>query len=171
MFRISGLLIMILAFGLAGIMKSEELKQRIRLLEEVQDMILRLKSQMQYFREPLEILLDKLSKTADSRAFYLLNECRVDLQNKSGDIAQIWAENTVLIYKAAPLTSEDKDVISQIGTYLGQTDFAGQKIQFEYTEERLHRQIQQARELYSRKGPLYQKIGFLGGAAAALVIL
>lgn len=166
-----GLVCMIAALGLAGILKAEELKSRIRLLEDIQYMLLNLKSQMFYFREPLQILLEKLSKTADSRAFLLLNACALELWDKNGDIGQIWAENTVRIYKRTSLTQEDLEIIAQIGTYLGQTDFAGHQIQFECTEERLRQQIQQARETDRQKSPMYRKIGFIGGAAAALIVL
>ena len=171
MLKAVGLITMVLAFGAAGIMKSEELKNRIRLLEDVQNMILSLKSHMQYFREPLKILLEKLGKTADSRAFLLLDTCVLNMQKKTGDIGQIWAETTKQIYGMTPLTKEDQEIICQIGGYLGQTDFAGQKIQFECTEERLSQQLEEAREVYGRKGPLYRKIGFLSGAAAALILL
>lgn len=171
MLKLAGLAILAAAFGLAGIVKSEELKYRIRLLEDIQNMILQLKSQMNYFREPLQILLAKLAKTADSRAFMLLDACSCELHKKNDLISQIWAENTIHIYKGTPLTQEDMEIIRQIGTYLGQTDVAGHQMQFEYTEERLRRQIQQARDIYALKGPLYRKIGFLGGAAAALILL
>ena len=171
MIKIVGLIIMIAAFGLSGVMKSEELRLRIKLLEEFQNTILTLKSQMNYFREPLEILLDKLSKTGESRAFLLLNECAVEMQKKHGDIGQIWAENVNQIYKVTPLTSEDMEIIVQVGKFLGQTDFDGQQIQFECTEERLKQQICNAKEIYLQKGPLYRKIGFLMGTAAALIVL
>ena len=166
-----GLICMIAALGLAGILKAEELKSRIKLLEDVQYMLLNLKSQMCYFREPLQILLEKLAKTADSRAFLMLNECALELGDKSGDIGQIWAENTIRTYGKTSLTQEDMDIIAQVGTYLGQTDFAGHQIQFECTEEQLRRQIQQARETERLKSPMYRKIGFISGAAAALIIL
>ena len=171
MLKLFGLLCMIAGLGLSGILKAEELKSRIRLLEDAQYMLLNLKSQMSYFREPLQILMEKLAKTADSRAFLMLNECALELADKNGDIGQIWAENTVRSYRKTSLTQEDMDIIAQVGTYLGQTDFAGHQIQFECTEERLRQQIQQARETDRLKSPMYRKIGFIGGAAAALIVL
>ena len=171
MLKLTGLLCMIAACGLYGILKAEELKSRVRLLEDAQYMLLNLKSQMCYFREPLQILLEKLSKTADSRVFLMLNACAVELEIKNGDIGQIWAENTVRAYGKSSLTQEDMDIIAQIGTYLGKTDFAGHQIQFECTEERLRQQIQQARNTEQLKSPMYRKIGFIGGAAAALIII
>ncbi|MBR4410343.1 MAG: stage III sporulation protein AB [Firmicutes bacterium] len=171
MLKLVGLLCMIAGLGLSGILKAEELKSRIRLLEDAQYMLLNLKSQMCYFREPLQILLEKIAKTADSRAFLMLNECALELSDKSGDIGQIWTENTVRTYGRTSLTQEDMDIIVQVGTYLGQTDFAGHQIQFECTEERLRQQIHQARETERLKSPMYRKIGFIGGAAIALIIL
>ena len=171
MLKITGLLTMVLALGFTGIMKSDELKARIHLLEDMQNMLLSLKSQMQYFREPLQILLSKLAKTADSRAFSLLDCCAVMLEEKNGQIGQIWAQCTGTIYEKTPLTEEDRSIIVQIGSYLGQTDFEGQQIQFECTEQRLSQQIGEARELYGRKGPMYRKLGFLLGTAAALLAL
>ena len=169
--KFAGLMCFLAAAGLAGCLKAEELKQRIRLLEELEEMILNLKSQMNYFREPLYSIFEKTGKTSGSRAFLLPAECLNHLRRKNGGIGEIWAQNAEEIYRGTPLTEEDIEIIKFIGTYLGQTDFENQKYQFECTEERLRRQIIQAEETYRQKGPMYRKIGFFGGSLAVLILL
>ncbi|MBQ8563127.1 MAG: stage III sporulation protein AB [Firmicutes bacterium] len=171
MLKAAGLLGLVLAAGLAGMVKAEELKSRIGLLEDFQNLLLSLKSQMNYFREPLYTLFSRTGKKSGSRAFLLPEACLAGLLEKNGEIAQIWAENTRQTYEGTALSEEDKEILCHIGTYLGQTDFANQQMQFQYTEERLAQQLAEAREIYRQKGPMYRRIGFFGGAVAALVLL
>ena len=56
--------------------------------------------------------------------------------------------------------------ICHLGSFIGQTNYENQKMQFEYLEKRL-----EAREESRVKGPMYRRIGFFGGAVAALVLL
>ena len=52
MLKTLGLMLLIAAFGIIGKLKSDELKQRIMLLEDYKKMILETKSRINYFRQP-----------------------------------------------------------------------------------------------------------------------
>lgn len=171
MIRMAGLMGLILASGLVGIMKAEELRLRIRLLEDVQDLVLELKSQMSYFREPLPVIFRKLVQNSGSKAFELPSACVDAIDEKDAEIGEIWALKAREMYRTSPLTADDMEILCHMGTYLGQTDYEHHKLQFQYTEERLARQLADARHIYLQKGSMYQKTGFFIGIIVALVLL
>lgn len=171
MFKAVGLLGLVFAAGLLGIMKSSELKERIHLLEDYYKMILDLKGQINYFREPLINIFRKTEKNQISKAFIFLGRCRDGLEEKVGEIGHIWAENANEIYKGTALNAEDMEIIRYTGSFIGQTDYENQLQQFQYIEEKLAAQIEDARSIYKQKGPMYQRIGFFIGGIAAIVFL
>ena len=70
MLKIIGIIGLITASGLAGIMKAYRLKRRIYLLEDYMKMIMDLKSRINYMKEPLPDIFRRVEKTDDSKAIY-----------------------------------------------------------------------------------------------------
>ena len=171
MFKALGLIGLIITSGMAGILKASQLKQRTAMLYDIQDLVLTMKSQMNYLKEPISLLFENLSKKQDSRAFRLPGECLFEMKTKDGEMGRFWAQKVREIYRHTPLNEEDIKILCQMGTYLGQTDFANQQSQFQWTEERLHRQIEEAEKQCAQKYGLYCRLGFFGGAAAALILI
>lgn len=171
MLKMIGLIGLVLASGLVGMMKAADLRERIHLLEDFYKMILEMKGQINYFREPLIHIFRKTERKQDSKAFHFLENCRKDLEEKNGEIEEIWEKNISAVYKNTPLIGEDKEIFNYTGTFLGQTDYENQLQQFQYIEERLLNQIEDARQVYRQKGPMYQRVGFFAGAMAAIVFL
>lgn len=171
MFKIIGLVGFVLASGLAGMMKASELQERIRLLEDFYKMILEMKGQINYFREPLIDIFHKTEQKQGSKAFQFLGLCRSGLEEKNGEINHIWKENIEEVYKKTSLTKEDKETFCYVGNFIGQTDYENQLQQFQYIEKRLLAQLEEARKNYGVKGPMYRRIGFFAGGIVAIVFL
>jgi len=171
MIKLMGLLGLVVSFGLAGMGMAEELRERIRLLEEIQNLIAELKARMNYFRDPMFTIFQSIEKKGNSKAFLLPGRVLLDFNEKGGEIAVLWAEKAKELYKDTPLTAEDLAVLCYVGTYLGQSDYENQEMQFQCTEERLTCQLNQARASFSQKGSLYRRVGFFAGALAAIVLL
>ena len=55
-------------------MKSQQLGARVKLLEDFLQIVLELKGQISYFKEPLPAIFEKVKKKSDSKAFMLLNQ-------------------------------------------------------------------------------------------------
>ena len=171
MFKAVGLLGLVIASGLIGIMKSKDLKRRASLLEDYLQMIIEIKGQINYFREPLPDIFGKLNKIGDSKAFSILDELRIDLEEKGGEIVKIWPQKVTETYKNEPLTADDIEILKYPGEFIGQTDFENHIYHFSYLEEKLKKQIKEAQDDFAKKGPMYNKIGFfLGGIGAILFI-
>ena len=171
MLKTMGLIALVAAAGFAGVLKAAELKERIRLLEDFLKMMLDLKSRIDYFKQPLLQLFQQSAAKEDTPAYELLNRCQEELRENHGEIRRIWVREAEKIYRKTPLTKEDMQSIFHLGSFIGQTDFDNQKIQFDYLEKRLEEQMTEARNASRIKGPMYRRIGFFGGAVAALVLL
>lgn len=171
MLKIMGLMALVAAAGFAGVLKAAELKERIRLLEEFLKMTLTLKGRIQYFRQPLIPLFAQVGTAGNTSAFHLLKQCRKQLEEKQGEISQVWIQEAEKIYGRTAITGEDLEIICHMGSFIGQTDYENQQMQFSFLETRLQEQLTEAREDCRQKGPMYRRIGFFGGAIAALVLL
>jgi len=169
--KIAGLAGMILSSTLLGMLKAEQLKERIRLLEDFAQMMLELKSRMNYFRQPLLQIFDCGRKTAPTAAFRLAEESMCQLREKQGEIGQIWAQKVEEIYGSTPLTPKDRAILAEPGTFIGQTDLENQDMKFSWVEKQLHLQLAEARNIYGQKGPMYRRLGLFAGVLAALILL
>lgn len=170
MLKLAGLLGLVIACGLSGIMKAGELKRRVALLEDYLQMIIELKGQINYFREPLPDIFHKLNKNDCSAAYELLEGLGDEIGEKGGEIVKIWPERVSEIYKGAPMTAEDMEIMKYPGEFIGQTDFENHIYHFTYLEDRLKKQIREARDSYEKKGPMYRKIGFFLGSIGAIIL-
>lgn len=157
--------------GFLGTIKAGELKDRISLLEDFRKMLLYMKGRINYFREPLTTMTENDKKNGRSRAFRLLGEAGAALGEKNAEMSQIWAQEADKIYKGAPLTAADMELIRYPGCFLGQTDWQNQQASFEYLEQRLSGQLDEAARVYAVRGPLYRKIGFFAGGLAAIIFI
>ena len=169
--KLLGLIGIFITFGLIGIYKTNTLKQRISLLKDYYKMVLVLKTQINYFKDPLPDIFNNIAKNNDSKAFDLLDEIRHNIDEKGDNLAILWIIKVEEIYKRTPITKEDIDVISYLGNFIGQTDYLNQIQHFEYIERQLNLQINEAIDNYNQKGPMYNKLGFFIGAIIAILLI
>ena len=171
MLKAAGLVGLVISLGLYGILKSREMKQRITLQRDFWQMMLQLKSEIQYLHEPLQNVLQQKKGDTESRAFRLLFAVQQKLAAEQAGLQRAWEESVKTVYAGTPLTTQDIEVFCYPGTFLGQTDCENQQKQFEYLQNRLQSQIQEAEEAYRTKGPLLRRIGFFAGGLIAIVLL
>ena len=169
--KICGFCGLIISFGLAGIYKGNRLKERIDLLEDFYQMVLELKSQISYFKEPLPDIFIKVGKTKQSKAFYLLSAIHIYFEKKNVYIANLWPSKVFEIYKDAPLTEEDINTMCYLGDFIGQGDYDTHIQHFNYLERKLDKQIKEAKDNYKTKGNMYNKIGFFIGGIVAIIFI
>ncbi len=171
MLKALGLMGLVTVCGLIGMMKAGELRRRAELLEDFQSMMIEVKGQINYFREPLPDIFIKLGENGESEAFSFLTRAGDMLKEKNGDIAGIWSSQVMKTYEKEPLTEEDLRILRYPGEFVGQTDFDNQIYHFEYFEEKMNRQISGARDDVMKKGPMYAKTGFFAGAVIAIILI
>lgn len=171
MFKVLGLVGLISSCGLIGLYKSFRLKRRILLLEDFFKMVMEIKSCINYFREPLPDLFEKIQKKDGLKAHFLINETQHQTVEKALEISEIWPLKANEIYKNEPLTKDDMELIKYFGSFIGQTDYDNQIVHFNYLEESLKKQIDLAVKDSNKKGPLLKKTGFMVGIIISIVLL
>lgn len=170
MFKLAALMGIVAGCGLGGIIKAAELKERILLLDDFFKMILKLKSEINYFREPLAVVLAKQSHNEDTEAFRLLREIQHRLDT-ADDAVRLWNEGVLHIYGGTAASEEDKQLFQYPGVFLGQTDCENQLFHFDHLENLLQEQLQEAKNAYQVKGPLFSKLGFFIGGMVAVLLM
>ena len=171
MLKLTGIIGLILSLGLFGISKTTNLKTRISLLEDYYEMVLTLKGQINYFKEPLPDMFKKICQNSDSKAYLFIKELGDEIEQKGCYSSDFWSKKLIYIYKNNVLTKEDIEIMSYLGEFIGQTDYDNQLQHFMYMENKLKKQIENATYSYKSKGPMYNKIGFFIGAIIGIIII
>ena len=171
MFKLLGITGLVISCGLMGMTQKIKLNKRIELLEDYYQMVMNIKGNINYFKEPLTDIFTKLSKNCHSKAYLLLMEIDSDISNKRLEIGNIWAKNVSYTYNKCPVTQKDKEIMSYMGSFIGKTDYINQLQHFEYLEANLKKQIEQAKEELKSKGPMYNKIGYFIGAIIGIILI
>ena len=169
--KLAGILGLIISCGLLGISKTVNIQKRIELLEDYYEMIMELKGQINYFKEPLPDLFVKIGKNRHTAAFTFISELGVTIQNKGAYMRDFWAKKVKCIYQDTPVTKEDMDIMSYLGEFIGQTDYNNQIQHFEYIERKLNNQIRLIKTELANKGPMYNKIGFFIGSIIGVLLI
>lgn len=171
MFKIIGITGLVISCGLIGVNQKQKLNMRIRLLEDYYQMVISLKGNISYFKEPITDVFNRASKNSRFKAHSLLKAIECDSNNKHIEIPQIWSKNVLLIYNNCPVTKKDIEVMSYLGNFIGQTDYSNQLQHFEYLESNIKLQIQNAKDELHSKGPMYNKIGYFVGAIIGIILI
>ncbi len=91
-----------------------------------------------------------------------------DFNDKSRPVGEIWVESVMSDFS---LSSEEKKLISQLGTQLGTTDTQGQLSVIAVFNEGIGKMLEKQSEKYAVKGKLYRSMGILAGAMAGILII
>ena len=171
MFKVTALIGLLCGCSMLGAVKSLNLKERIRLLEDYLKLMLEIKGNINYFRQPLVNIRPEKGSDCFSEAYNLFNGISFELKQKEAEISEIWAKNVDRIYRDTQLKPDDIELFKYAGSFIGQTDYENHLARFEYLEERLEKQINAARDNYNKQGPLYRKIGLFAGVLAVIIFI
>lgn len=171
MYKTVGLLLAFAALTTLGFFKSEEFRQRKILLNEFYDVILRISTEIGYFKEPLPVILEKLSGVDNGKTSLMLRLTLSSYLDKQQAMGECWKEAVEEVYFKEPITAEDLQIMKKCGDFLGQSDYESQKKYFSYVLDKLERQIEEADEFFKTKGKMYSKLGISAGLVLAVVLI
>lgn len=171
MCKITGLLLMFIASASLGFLKASEFRERKALLEEFRETLLRISTEISYFKEPLPLIFGKLAGVGNGKSALFLRLCLSSYEDKKQDMRGCWKQAMDGVYGPLPLTAEDKSVMSLCGGFLGQSDYENQKKHFALVLDKLDRQIGEADLFIKTKGRMYGKLGVSAGLALAAALI
>ncbi len=155
-----------------GLTLSEELKFRVRELQELQELMIRLRAEIRYTHEPLpEAFLHLGSAAARPFSDFFLQTAK-DLQACSGKTAQeIWEKNLSNTLKGLHLSGQEKKELEKLGSMLGCLDVEMQMNVLDYYLEQLKASSLRAAQTAGNRRRLYQYLGILSGVMLAILLV
>lgn len=160
-FKLTGILFIVSACGIAGILKSKELYSRVRFCDNLIVFFQHFSALIRCSSYNLEEIIHCLDNDNLSfiKYYFTIDDsfCFYDKWKKSV------IENVYL--------SEEKEILLSVGKELGTTDIEGQTKLISYTIERLTQLRKTHSENYNRLGKVYRSTGFLFGFMLGIVII
>lgn len=159
-----------------GILYSQRLNSRLKLLEELLAFIRRLEIEMRYAGMPLTQAIHAAGKKARNAAQIFFDTLAHEVDGKSGvqveDIFhRLLSEKTKTDDVFSSLNKSDFEILTDFSKNLGATDWENQKKNFEHIENNMQSAITAASENYKKKAKMYRTMGVLGGLFVAILLI
>lgn len=169
--KIAGIILIIFSGAGIGLSKSRELRERIRLLEKLEQMLLLLKGEIRCTGASLEdAFLDTAQKMSGEYKVYL-QDIGKRLHERPGiPFGEIFSECTWKNIPLQKLEREESTAFLSLGDKLGYLDRQMQVAQLTLLEEDLDRRIRLLKEELPGKQKLYGSMGILGGIFLAILL-
>ena len=143
--KTAGLLLIVAAGLLLGLMAAGGLRRRVSTLGQLSRFMVRLADQIRYTAAPVEELLTAAESSGEFDGLSMLGH--VCSRLRKGEL------------------------LRGFGSQLGRTDVEGQIANCRQYGDLLEQRLTEAREAAAAKGRLYMTLGFAGGMALALLLL
>ncbi|MCB6993728.1 stage III sporulation protein AB [bacterium 210820-DFI.6.37] len=163
-------LVVILACGGLGMIKSQTYSQRLTELTGLTDMLQMLRTEMSYRKDPLPAVFSRISAYKDTVAMDILWECGLRMK-ESLDFKQCWQEAVEIACAESCLTEGDLAIVKDLGLQLGKSDVQGQASMFSLAEAKLEGQIREATKDKESRGRMYRGLGFSIGIVIAVILI
>ena len=166
MLRLTGVLLIFLAFSSIGVNISSGIKrklERLILFRKMTDEIATLIRYRSLTVREIILLLGDNDLYNDIGFLHTGKYC-----DKSKPAGEIWVESVMSDFS---LSQEEKKILAQLGTQLGTTDTQGQLSVLAVFNENIGSMIEKQTEKYAVKGKLCRSMGILAGAMAGVLII
>ncbi len=149
-----------------GFQKSYELQLHAKELEELKQIFIMLKNEMQYARTSLDEMFLHASRRVDGVYQLWLNRLSEDLRRRrKGTFQEIWMQSLQALEKDLHFTKQEVDELRQIGNHISDTE------SLEMYLGQLDVSIEYARKESADKKKMYQSMGILGGIFLVIILL
>lgn len=170
MFKILLLILLILSCGILGIIKAADYRKRVVEINNFRSMLSLLNSEINYRKDPISLIFQRLSCDDISATMQILNKCN-SLMNSNLSFRESWELAVEDVCSKSSLKKEDIEIIRSLGTYLGQSNSDEQKNFIKLTDEKLKIQFDEAMIEKKSKGKMYGGLGFSIGIIIAVILI
>lgn len=152
----------------AGYLQSKKLSARTGFWEEYQKFLVELTVQIRYYSGSLQQIFKKF--TGYLYLSSTLEICRKGIA-EGNSFCEAWERGIQTLSKEVGLSSNDCQVLLELGKGLGISDLEGQLSLLSLNKELAGLRLEESRENKTRKGKLYQILGLSLGITAALLFV
>ena len=171
MLRMIALTGVVAAGALIGQLLSMQLQARYRQLTNLRDGLRAMVTEIDYARRPLPEAWESLSETFDGVTARLFSRAARNFGSEDAVTAgKAWVTALQEISSNLELTSDDQQILQGLGSVLGISHREDQMGHIQMVDQRLARQVEEARRDSKRRGKLYRALGLLGGILTAIVL-
>ena len=155
-----------------GFIKSEKLKERVKLLGELKRTAVFLQGELRFHRSILSDALENVAqRVTDPLALFLKEVAEKLEQKEKSSIETIWNTEIEKMYKNELLLKEDIPIFSMLGNSFGYLDVAMQLEHLNLVIIQTEDAIKSAKEQQEIKGKLYRTMGATIGAFLVLLVI
>ena len=156
-----------LTTSLIGILKAKKYVYRVDELREFKLALNVFKTKLKFTCSPIPEIFSEIAEDFHSNIGNIFKIASKGMQKESANDA--W--NTAVEMEMLNISEEDKGIIKNLGSLLGQTDLEGQISQIELTSKFIDEQIIKAENERQKNEKLYRTLGMTAGIAIVIILL
>ncbi|NLO45406.1 MAG: hypothetical protein GX107_02755 [Clostridiales bacterium] len=159
-----------LTFAMSGLRMTRIAAERVKLLEKTHLLLVTVKGRLEYYREPVDELIDSLCRADGLGGLFFLEECR-RLECDGMPFCDAWKKSVLEGGLSPPFKKNDLEQLLSIGAAIGSANLDSQLVKLTLYEEILNETIIRARTEADKNGKVYTSLGVSAGIIAGLMIL
>ena len=169
--KLMGSLFLLGSAASIGFMKSEELSERVKRLQEMKRMMIFLQGELRFHRASLSEAFENVAERVQEPFGTFMKETGKRLEEKDAGFEEIWEETSEKLLTAEGVKKEDGQLLEMLKNSLGYLDLTLQTETLNLAILQTEDSINRAKEQQERKGKLYQTMGVTVGALLVLLII
>ncbi len=163
--KLFGGILLVLCGGLLGFGQLKEIKRQLSVIEEMDECLAMMESEIALCERPLPEVFEKLAlKYAKSCSCAFSEMSEICLKSSA---AEAWSKGV----ERLELCDDAEKALLSLGEILGLTDGRRQSAEIENTRKRLSSVMDKLRRQIAEKGKSYPLLGFCFAGIAALIII
>ena len=170
--KIIGSLFLMLSATAIGFLKADELKQRVRCLQELKRMMVFLQGELRFHRASLPEAFENVSERVEEPFRQFLKHLAERLETREADgFDVVWSEMSEQLLQKEGFVKEDRQLLEMLQSSLGYLDLKMQTETLNLAVLQVEDAIRLAKEQQTVKGKLDQTMGVTFGALLTLLII
>lgn len=170
--KFAGCLFCLGAAAMIGFLKAEELKTRVKRLEDLKRMMMYLEGEFRFHRATLSEAFENVSvRMEEPFAGFLKETAEKMAEGKKGSFDEVWEEMSEMLLRTEGFQKEDKQLLELLRSSLGYLDLTMQLETLKLVAAQTENALCKARERLEARGKLYRTMGVTVGALLALLII
>ncbi len=171
MVKIAGAVLIILAGGIAGMIRARDYTRRPRELKSLLAALQMLETEIIYTATPLGEALNRAAAAGSKEVRSLFSGAAAELNSMTGcTAAEAWQNALSRCYPASALRESDLNILRNLGSALGISDRRDQSKHLSLASEQLKLEALKAEEEAAKNVKMWNYMGFCGAAALVFLI-
>jgi len=170
--KILGCALVLIGSTLMGFILGENLKKRFQQLNEIEQVLYQLKSEIIYTHSTLPEIFENVSNKSNKPISKLFKDISELLyENKVENVFQAFTKALNINKNLMNLKEVDTEILLDLSKSLGQSDIDGQNSIITLTINKLKNQLEGAEEVMKNNIKMYRYMGFSLGAIVVIMII